>query len=300
MSLPIVHHPAYCADIPAAHRFPMNKFRRLADVLTEEGFLGPGGFHQPVPAPAEWLTLAHDRVYVDQVLSSSVPQKVAREIGLPMTASVALRARCATAGTVLAATLALEHGLALNTAGGSHHSRREQGAGFCVFNDVAVAIRVLQADGAISRALVVDLDVHQGDGTAAIFEGDDSVFTLSLHGEKNYPVRKRSSSLDVALPDACPDDDYMAALAPALETALATSAPDIVFLNAGVDPHLEDRLGRLALSDTGLRARERMVMARVRGAGLPLACVIGGGYLEDIDRLARRHAGLFAVAAEFA
>ncbi|MAA99052.1 MAG: histone deacetylase [Stappia sp.] len=300
MSLPIVHHPAYCADIPAAHRFPMNKFRRLAEVLTEEGFLGPGGFHQPVPAPAEWLTLAHDRAYVDQVLSSSVPQKVAREIGLPMTASVALRARCATAGTVLAATLALEHGLALNTAGGSHHSRREQGAGFCVFNDVAVAIRVLQADGAIGRALVVDLDVHQGDGTAAIFAGDDSVFTLSLHGEKNYPVRKRPSSLDVALPDACADDDYLAALAPALETALAAGAPDIVFLNAGVDPHLEDRLGRLALSDAGLRARERMVMARVREAGLPLACVIGGGYLEDIDRLARRHAGLFAVAAEFA
>lgn len=269
MSLPIVHHPAYCAEIPAAHRFPMNKFRRLAEVLTDAGLAGSGGFQKPVPAPAEWLALVHDRTYVDQVLSSSVPQKIAREIGLPMTEAVALRARCATAGTVLAATLALEHGLALNTAGGSHHSRREQGAGFCVFNDVAVAIRVLQADGAIDRALVVDLDVHQGDGTAAIFAGDDSVFTLSLHGERNYPVRKRASSLDVPLPDGCGDADYLAALAPALETALTASAPDIVFLNAGVDPHLDDRLGRLSLSDAGLRARERMVMARVRGAGLP-------------------------------
>jgi acetoin utilization deacetylase AcuC-like enzyme len=201
---------------------------------------------------------------------------------------------------VLTARLALETGLALNTAGGSHHARREQGAGFCVFNDVAVAIRVLQADGAIGRALVVDLDVHQGDGTAAIFAGDASVFTLSLHGERNYPLRKQRSSLDVGLPDGTGDEEYLAALSPALDTALAAAAPDIVFLNAGVDPHADDRLGRLALSDAGLRQRERLVMARVRAAGLPLACVIGGGYLEDVDRLAHRHAGLFAVAAEFA
>ncbi len=300
MPLAVVHHPAFCAEIPAGHRFPMNKFRRLAEVLVEEGIVAPGGYRQPVPAPAEWLALAHERSYVDQVLSGAVPPGIAREIGLPMSESVALRARCATAGTVLTATLALEHGIACNTAGGSHHARHAHGAGFCVFNDVAVAIRVLAADGAIRRAMVVDLDVHQGDGTAEIFAGSSSVFTLSMHARRNYPVRKVASSLDIALEDGAGDADYLDALGRALPPALQAFRPDIVFYNAGVDPHEEDRLGRLSLSDEGLEARDRYVIATVRRAGIPLAGVIGGGYLEDIDRLARRHATLHRVAADFA
>lgn len=286
--------------MPAGHRFPMNKFRRLAEVLVEEGIVAPGGYRQPVPAPAEWLALAHERSYVDQVLSGAVPPGIAREIGLPMSESVALRARCATAGTVLTATLALEHGIACNTAGGSHHARHAHGAGFCVFNDVAVAIRVLAADGAIRRAMVVDLDVHQGDGTAEIFAGSSSVFTLSMHARRNYPVRKVASSLDIALEDGAGDADYLDALGRALPQALQAFRPDIVFYNAGVDPHEEDRLGRLSLSDEGLEARDRYVIATVRRSGIPLAGVIGGGYLEDIDRLARRHATLHRVAADFA
>lgn len=300
MSLAIVHHPAFCADIPAAHRFPMNKFRRVAQVLVEDGLVAADGFHQPAPAPAEWIALAHDRAYVDQVFAADVPAPIAREIGLPMSESVALRARCATAGTVLAGLLALDRGIACNTAGGSHHARRSQGAGFCVFNDVAVAIRLLMADRAIRRAMVVDLDVHQGDGTAQIFAGDAAVFTLSLHAGRNYPVRKVPSSLDVPLEDGVGDAAYLEALAAVLPGALAAFRPDIVFYNAGVDPHEEDRLGRLSLSDEGLAARDRYVVSRVRAAGIPLAGVIGGGYLEDIDRLARRHTILHRVAAEFA
>ncbi|WP_417773542.1 histone deacetylase [Stappia sp.] len=300
MSLAIVHHPAYCAEIPSNHRFPMNKFRRVAEVLVEEDLVVPGGFHQPAPAPAAWLGLAHDQTYVDQVLAAQVPVAIAREIGLPMSEAVGLRARCATAGTVLTATLALERGIACNTAGGSHHARRAHGAGFCVFNDVAVAIRVLIADGAIERAMVVDLDVHQGDGTAEIFTGEERVFTLSLHGRQNYPVRKVPSSLDIALEDDTGDAAYMEALRDGLDAALAAFRPDIVFYNAGVDPHAEDRLGRLSLSDAGLAARDAHVIGTVRAAGLPLAGVMGGGYLADIDRLARRHAGLFRTAAAFA
>lgn len=216
-----------------------------------------------------------------------------------MTESVGRRARCATAGTVLTALLALEHGIACNTAGGSHHARRAHGAGFCVFNDVAVAIRLLQADQTIDRALVIDLDVHQGDGTAEIFADDPSVFTLSVHAARNYPVRKVPSSLDVALDDGIGDAAYLTVLREVLPEALRRFRPDIVFFNAGVDPHADDRLGRLALSDAGLEARDRIVISTVRDAGLPLAGVLGGGYSIDIDRLARRHATLHRVAAQF-
>lgn len=299
MRLPIVHNPRYNAEFPADHRFPMGKFQRLAEVLMEEGLAGPGTFHVPGEAPASWIALAHDRTYVDQVFSSAVPPAIAREIGFAMTPPVALRARCASAGTLMTARLAMEHGIACNTAGGSHHARFAQGAGFCVFNDVAVAIRVLMADGAIERALIVDCDVHQGDGTAAIFAGDPSVFTLSLHAEKNYPVRKVPSSLDVPLFDDCGDADYLEAVRAVVGPAIANFRPDIVFYNAGVDPHRDDRLGRLSLSDEGLVERDRFVIDAVREAGIPLAGVLGGGYQRDIDSLARRHATLHRVASEF-
>ncbi|UOM36474.1 histone deacetylase [Acuticoccus sp. I52.16.1] len=292
--LPVVHNPHYQAVIPPGHRFPMGKFGAVARVLADLGF---GPFHVPAPAPASWIALAHDRSYVDQVFSADVPAKVAREIGFPMTDSVALRARAACAGTTLTARLALEHGIACNTAGGSHHARREQGAGFCVFNDVAIAIRVLQADGAIARALVIDCDVHQGDGTAHIFADDPSVATVSMHGANNYPVRKAASTLDVPLADGTEDDAYLAALDATLEATQALPA-DIVFYNAGVDPHRDDRLGRLALSDRGLAERDRHVIAAARRRGLPLVGVLGGGYMHDVETLARRHAILHLTARE--
>ncbi|MEM9221533.1 MAG: histone deacetylase [Pseudomonadota bacterium] len=292
--LPVVHNPNYQAPLPPGHRFPMQKFGAVARVLTEMGF---APFHEPSPAPASWIALAHDQAYVDQVLSAAVPEKVVREIGFPMTDRVALRARTACAGTTLTARLALEWGISCNTAGGSHHARAEQGAGFCVFNDVAVAIRVLQADGAIRRALVFDCDVHQGDGTAFIFDGDPTVATVSMHASSNYPARKAASTIDVALADGVEDDDYLARLDETLERALAIPA-DIVFYNAGVDPHRDDRLGRLSLTDRGLAERDRRVIDAVRRRGLPLAGVLGGGYADDVDALARRHALLHLSARE--
>jgi len=299
MSVPFVHHPDYCAVLPANHRFPMDKFRAVAQLIRDEGLLGDAEFYRPRPAPFEWVRMAHQADYVDRVFNADVPRAISREIGFEIRPDIALRARCATGGTVLTGYLALEHGLACNTAGGSHHARWAHGAGFCVFNDVAVAIRALQADGAIRRALVVDLDVHQGDGTADIFQGDGSVFTFSVHAQKNYPVRKVPSDLDVGLEDGMGDADYLKCLAENLDKVLRMSDPDIVFYNAGVDPYVEDRLGRLALTRDGLRLRDEFVFATFRRLGIPVAGVLGGGYSQDIDELADRHLTLHRAARAF-
>jgi acetoin utilization deacetylase AcuC-like enzyme len=200
---PVVHHPAYTADIPSDHRFPMGKYARLAAILVEEGLVPPEGFSIPELASFEQLAAVHDPEYVRQTFACEVPREVERRIGLPVTPSVVKRARAAVGGTLLAARLALRHGLACNTAGGSHHAGPAGGAGFCTFNDVAVAARVLLDEGAIRQALVVDLDVHQGDGTAFIFQDEPRVFTFSMHGEKNYPARRGPGDLDVELPTGC-------------------------------------------------------------------------------------------------
>lgn len=300
MSVPIIHHPAFDANFDARHRFPMSKFSRLAEILVEDGVVGPAGYHVPAPALPQWLRLAHDSRYVDQVVFAAVPPEIEKAIGFKVDEKVAMRSRCATGGTVLAARLALAEGLACNTAGGSHHAHRSGGAGFSVFNDVAVAASVLIADGDASRILVVDCDVHQGDGTARIFAEKPRVFTLSIHGERNYPAEKARSDLDVGLPDATADEDYLAALAGALDEAFAAARPQVVFYNAGVDPHRDDRLGRLALSDAGLAERDRRVIGFFRDRDIPVAAVIGGGYSRDIEALARRHTILHRVAREFA
>ena len=301
MLLPILHNPAYDAEFPAAHRFPMGKYRRLAEVLVEDGLAAPGTFIVPEPAPAALVKLAHDAAYVDQVYGFAVPEAVEKAIGFAVTAKTAVRAQCATMGTIMAAELALARGIACNTAGGSHHAGPLHGAGFCTFNDVAVAAHVLLAEGRIGQALVLDLDVHQGDGTAAIFAGDPRVFTASIHAEKNYPPVKPASDFDLGLADGLEDFAYLKTLALVLETLRARCpAPDIVFYNAGVDVHRDDRLGRLAMTDHGIESRERMVLAHFRARGIPVCGVIGGGYCADLDALARRHAILFRVAAEFA
>ncbi len=295
--LPIVFHPAYSVPLPAGHRFPMPKFKALHDVLERVELVTPKNRFEPLPAPRPWLELVHTHEYVGHILAQTLPPEAERRLGLPVSPALAERSRAATAGTLLAARLAMEHGLACNTAGGSHHAFADAGSGFCVFNDVAVAAAVLLAEGAVTRILVVDLDVHQGDGTAALFAGDARVFTLSLHAESNFPARKRTSDLDVPLPRDLDDAAYLAALEAALPGVLDRFAPDLVFYNAGVDPHRDDRLGHLALSDAGLAARDRRVVDLVTARGLPLVGVIGGGYDRDVERLARRHATLHRTAA---
>lgn len=298
--LPIVHHPDYMAPLRPGHRFPMSKYGYLREALTRRGLLGAGRGLSPGPAGAAQIALAHDPAYVERVLSMALAPDEVRRIGLPQTEAVVRRARLSAAGTTLAAWLAMEHGLACSAAGGSHHAGPGNGAGFCVFNDVAVAARNLSALGVAGRMLVVDADVHQGDGTARIFQDDARVFTFSIHAEKNFPARKAQSDIDVALPDGAGDTDYMAALGAGLAQALDAARPALVFYNAGVDVHGEDRLGRLALTDAGIRARDAAVIAAVRARGIPLVGVVGGGYSDDPVALAERHAIMFEEAARAA
>jgi acetoin utilization deacetylase AcuC-like enzyme len=299
MALPLVSHPAYQAALPDGHRFPMGKYGRLREVLVETGLV-PNGYVVPEPAGAEIIALAHDRAYVDAVFACAVPREIERRIGLPVDESVVRRARVSAGGTILAARLALSHGLAGSTAGGSHHGQRATGAGFCVFNDVAIAAKTLLAEGALRHALVIDCDVHQGDGTADCLSGDPDLFTFSLHAEKNYPTQKIAGDLDVGLDDRTGDDAYLEALAHHVPRLVDALAPDLVFYNAGVDPHVDDKLGRLSLSDDGLRRRDTLVIEAVRSRGIPLVGVVGGGYSTDIEALARRHAIVFGVMSALA
>lgn len=300
MPLHIVHHPDYDAGFAVNHRFPMSKYPLLMEALRRRGLARPEMLSMPDAAPAAWLKLAHAPDYVDQVLACTVPERIEREIGFPVGARVSLRAQLATAGTLLAARLALEHGVACNTAGGSHHARRAQGAGFCTFNDVAVAAKVLLAEGLVQNVLVVDLDVHQGDGTADILAGEPRAFTFSMHGERNYPVRKIASDLDVALPDGTGDDAYLEKLQEVLAALSGLRRWDIVFYNGGVDVHATDRLGRLALSNDGIRRRDNAVLQHFGAIRVPVCGVIGGGYSTDVPELAERHAILFEEAAKVA
>lgn len=268
-------------------------------MLVEDGFVKAGGFHSPGPAAAQWIELAHERSYVDQVLNASVPHAIARQIGFKVNESVANRARHAGAGTVMAARLALEHGLACSTAGGSHHAKRSHGAGFCVFNDVGIAASLLLEEQSLDTVLVFDCDVHQGDGTAEIFREEPQVITVSLHADKNFPTRKEESDLDIGLPDNMGDEAYLDVLDKALARSFDMIRPDLVFYNAGVDPHIDDRLGRLALSDKGLEERDRKVIGFFRERNIPVAGLIGGGYANEAEVVARRHMILHRVATEF-
>ncbi len=297
MSLPIVYHPDYIAPLRPGHRFPMSKYGYLREALTARGLLPEaGGYLAPAPVQTRLAAAVHAIDYVERVANQRLTPAEERMIGLPNTAAVSRRAFLSAAGTLLAARLALEHGIACNMAGGSHHAGPDGGAGFCVFNDVAIAAQALLDEGRVARVLIVDCDVHQGDGTARIFAGRSDVLTLSLHGERNYPARKAASHVDFPLPDRLADRAYLEVLGHAL-AGVAGFRPSIVFYNAGVDPHAGDRLGRLALTDAGLRARDAMVIGWARASGVPLAGVLGGGYDDDPHRLAARHAILFEEAA---
>lgn len=286
--LHIVHHPDYITTAPPGSSFPHDKYGLIMDALAEAG--APLTVHRPDPMPREWIAAVHDPDYVEEVVTAAVPREKERRIGFPVTPHIARRSQLSVGGTWLAAKLALEHGFAANGAGGSHHAQADTGSGYCVLNDLAVTANRLIAEGDARRILILDLDVHQGDGTASLLAGRADIFTLSLHAEKNFPARKAQSSLDVPLPDGTGDAAYMEALAGALPKALDAFGPDFLLVQAGVDPHADDSLGRLALSDAGLAERDAFVRDQARARGLPLASGLGGGYGADRMAVARRHA----------
>ncbi|MBE5074430.1 histone deacetylase [Erythrobacteraceae bacterium E2-1 Yellow Sea] len=295
--LHVVHHADYIAPRPERGTFKFDKYYLVMEELRASG--QPITEHAPQPMPRAWLEAVHCPTYVDEVFRAAVPPDKERRIGFPVTSHIASRVRHTNGGTWLAAQLARQHGYAANSAAGSHHALHDSGAGYCVFNDLAVCANRLLAEGDAARVLIVDLDVHQGDGTASLMAGRDNVFTLSLHADKNFPVRKARSTLDLPLPDGLDDDGYMAVLTRHLPQVLDEFAPDFVLYQAGVDPHAEDKLGRLALSDDGLIARDRFVIGAVRQRGLPVASALGGGYGADQRVVAARHArSMLAMAAE--
>jgi acetoin utilization deacetylase AcuC-like enzyme len=279
----IVHHPDYVAPAPPRSTYQWNKNGLIRDLLRGEDV----AWFTPEPTPVAWLEAVHDPDYVAEVLEARVPPEKERRIGFAVTPQVARRSRVVPGGTWLAARLALERGFAVNSAGGSHHALADTGAGFCVFNDLAVAAVQLAAEGL--RTLIVDCDVHQGDGTAALTAGHPAIATYSIHAEKNFPVRKARSTLDVPLPDKMGDAAYLETLETTLVPMLDGFAPDLVLYQAGVDPYEGDRLGRLALTLDGLERRERLIARLAIERGLPLASTVGGGYGADALEVAGRH-----------
>ena len=276
------HSDRHLLPLPPGHRFPRSKYRLLRERVATLADLDA---NEAALASDADLVRVRDPVYVAAVTSGTLGAAEQRAIGFPWSEEMVERSRRSVGATVAAARAALAEGVAANLAGGTHHASASRGSGYCVFNDVAVAARILQAEAPL-RIVVVDLDVHQGDGTAAIFAGDASVFTISLHGAKNFPFRKAASDLDVALPDGCGDADYL----PALDRALAVLADEhaerpfgLAFYLAGADPHEGDRLGRLKLSAAGLLARDRRVLALLGGLGVPVALAMAGGYGHDLD-----------------
>ncbi|MEL7232430.1 MAG: histone deacetylase, partial [Pseudomonadota bacterium] len=282
----IIHHPDYdAATVGDDHRFPMRKYSIVAELLRAQGY----SFETPPHASVIELERAHNPDYVHAVLTSRIDRKLERKIGFPVTPAIAARSRASCGGTLLAARRALDIGTSANLAGGSHHARPETGAGFCVFNDVAIAALALLAEKPNLKIAVLDFDVHHGDGTALIFADNPQVFTTSLHCQDNWPRTKPPSDLDIGLPKGTTDDEYLTAAASALTQTLDRAKPDLLFYNAGVDPHTEDRLGLLDISDSGLKAREHLIADTCREKGLPLSTSLGGGYQKDPAKVAERH-----------
>ncbi|HEX8418460.1 MAG TPA: histone deacetylase [Sphingomonas sp.] len=297
--IPIVHHPAYVAPAPARSTYRWNKNGLIRDLLLAEG--AAVAWHRPEPMPRYWLEAVHDADYVAEVIEARVPYEKTRRIGFPITPEVAARAVTVPGGTWLAAMLALEHGFAANTAGGSHHALASTGAGYCVFNDLAIAAVRLIEEGTVARLLVVDCDVHQGDGSASLLAGRPGIATYSIHAEKNFPVRKARSTLDVGLPDGIGDDAYLEQLETSLVPLLDELRPEIVLYQAGVDPYDGDRLGRLSLTLDGLLRRERLVAELMKARDIPVASTVGGGYGDDAHEIATRHvATIMALGRAFA
>ena len=295
MELPVVNHKDYFAKIGDDHKFPINKFGDLAEFLIKKKIVKK--FHKPYQCSEETLKKAHSEKYIRAIKNKTLDEIGVKKIGFPLVESVVQRSLLATGGTVLASKLAINYGIACNTAGGSHHANYDGGAGYCVFNDVAVAAHYLLDRGLAGRILIIDLDVHQGNGNADIFRNNNNVFTFSMHSKKNYPKKKSISDLDVELDDDMEDLQYIKVLKFYLNQ-LNEENFDYVFYIAGVDIHLNDRLGRLKISDEGIRERDEIITENFFSKGIPLCGVLGGGYNKDPDKLVELHSFLHQSCAK--
>jgi acetoin utilization deacetylase AcuC-like enzyme len=293
----VFYSPRYYADIGQGHIFPIRKFELVRDRLLAEGTLHPDEICEPTPATVDQALLVHTEDYVSRLCAGALTPKELRRLGLPWSESLVRRSFYATGGTIAAAHTALARGYASNLAGGTHHSFADRGEGFCVLNDVAIAIRVLRAEGMIRRAAIVDCDVHQGNGTATIFAGDADTFTFSIHSANNYPLFKAQSTLDVELRDGTTDNEYLNCLTRHLPTVLAFD-PEIVFYLAGADPYAGDKLGRLALTIDGLRRRDWYVLRECYEREVPVATVMSGGYGKDINDTIEIHCNTIRMLKE--
>ena len=286
--LPIINHPDYVAQIGDDHRFPIKKFGELIKLLRKKNIATTYNTFEPDEVSVTTLLNVHTEEYINKINNLSLDKDEIRKLGFPLVKSVRRRSFVATGGTVLASKLAVKHKLACNTAGGSHHAFSNQGNGYCVFNDVAVATSYLKKKYKYKKILILDLDVHQGDGTAKIFESDDSVFTVSIHSKKNYPSKKQKSNIDIELEDGIKDEEYLNVVNQLLQK-IGGIQFDFVFYVAGVDVHFEDRLGKLNITETGIRKREELVINNFFKRNIPLCGVLGGGYNHNFEQLVNLH-----------
>jgi len=285
----IYYSDRYAIPLPPGHAFPMEKYRLTRDRLLAEGTITHWHLTEPALARDEDILLVHEPAYWSRCVRGELTRHEVRRIGFPWSEGLVRRSRASVQGTILAAESALRDGVSSNLAGGTHHAYADHGEGYCVLNDIAIAIRVLQRDRRIRRATIIDCDVHQGNGTAAIFQGDPDVFTFSMHGEKNFPAHKEQSRLDLALPNGLGDEAYLALLESHLPLLLDQFQPEIVFYQAGVDPHERDRLGKLQLTLDGLSRRDRLVLDACRARRLPVVTTMGGGYGKRIEETVEAH-----------
>lgn len=293
----IFRYDRYTYPLPEGHRFPVGKYQLLREAVERAEIVPTQNLINPVPATFEQLMLAHDPDYIERVIDGRLSEAEQRQIGLPWSADLAKRVQFSVGATIGASRAALRDGVGVSLGGGTHHALRAEGQGYCLFNDTAVAARLLQAENLVGQTAVVDCDVHQGNGTAEITNGDDSIFTFSIHGEKNFPFRKIPGDLDIGLPDGTEDDDYLAALQTGLEQTLAVE-PEIVYFLAGADVHENDKLGRLALSKAGIAARDRLVLQMCRTRQIPVVVTMAGGYGRDIHETVAIQLQTVQIAAE--
>ena len=296
MELPVVNHEDYFAKIGDDHKFPINKFGELANYLTQNKIVNK--FHKPSACSFETLSYAHSKNYILDIKNKTLSKEGVKKIGFPLVDSVVQRSLVATGGTVLASKLAINYGISCNTAGGSHHASNNSGAGYCVFNDVAVAAHYLLNRGLANKILIVDLDVHQGNGNSEIFKDNRSVFTFSMHSKTNYPAKKSNSDLDVELEDNLEDDAYIKTLKHYLNE-LNQENFDFIFYIAGVDIHFNDRLGKLKISDEGIKLRDELVVENFFSNRIPFCGVLGGGYNKDFNKLVELHSMLHQSCAKY-